>query len=339
MAKTYKNLFDNALTFSKLMEAHNKARKGKRFRNEVILFEQDLESNLLEIARDLKRGTYKPLGYREFYVYEPKERLIKAAPYKDRVIHQWYVLNFIKPVFQPIFIYDSYACLDGKGMHRAAYRVQNFLREAARKYEKPYILKADVSKYFFNIDHDVLFDIIQKRIKDKKVLWLTKVFIDSVDNPGIPVGSYTSQFFANVYLNELDYFVKHELKVKYYVRYMDDFILVLNNKDEAKETLQTVTEFIQEKLKLKLNDKTQIFPLKNGVNFCGYKIKTTHMLIRDASKRRIKRKLKRFQVKYKNNEMTLADIHAALASWIGYAQKASSKNLIETICSRFSFKK
>lgn len=321
------------------MEAHNKAKKGKRFRNEVILFEQDLESNLFEIARELKRGTYKPLGYREFYVYEPKERLIKAAPYKDRVIHQWYVLNFIKPVFQPIFIYDSYACLDGKGMHKAAYRVQDFLREAARKYENPYILKADIAKYFFNIDHDVLFNIIQKRIKDKKVLWLTKVFIDSVDNPGIPVGSYTSQFFANVYLNELDYFVKHELKIKYYVRYMDDFILILNDKDKAKEILKLVTEFIHGRLKLKLNDKTQIFPLKNGVNFCGYKIKTTHMLIRDSSKRRIKRKLKRFQIKYKNNEMTLNEIHASLASWIGYAQKASSKNLIETICNRFSFKK
>ena len=337
MAKTYNHLFDKALTFSALLEAHKKARRGKRFRSEVIRFEMDLEGNLLALARELKTGTYKPSGYDEFYVYEPKKRLIRAAPYRDRVVHQWYVINFIKPIYSPRFIFDSYACLDNKGMHKATERVQTFLRFAEKRSESPYIVKADVKKFFFNVDHATLFNILARKITDEKVLWLTKIILDSVDDPGIPVGSYTSQFFANVYLHELDMYIKHSLKIRMYVRYMDDFIMVVPDKEMAQEVLRNVREFVSDKLKLELNGKTQIFPVKNGVNFCGYKIKSTHMKIRTESKRRIKHKLRKFKVKFRQRRMKPEQIRMVLNSWMGYAKKADSYNLIHYILKNYTF--
>jgi retron-type reverse transcriptase len=339
LAKTYRNLFDPALTFSSLMAAHLKGRKGKRFTAEVIQFEMNLEGNLFALARELKTGTYRPGGYREFTIYEPKERLIKAAPYRDRVVHQWYVGNFIKPVFGPAFIFDSYACLEGKGMHRAAYRVQEFLQRAKRAWEEPYILKCDIKSYFFSIDHDILYNIIAQKIKDPKVLWLTKVILDSTENPGIPVGSYTSQWFANVYLHQLDMFVKHQLRVKMYARYMDDFVMVLPDKATANHVLEQIRSFLTRELRLELNHKSQVFPAKNGVNFCGYKIWLTHMKIRTESKRRIKRKLRKFQEKYKAGDMDVDDIRRVLMSWMGYAKHADSYWLIHKILNQFTFTK
>lgn len=337
MAKTYKNLFDQALSFSALLAAHHKGRKGKRFTAEVIKFEMDLESNLLALLEELKAGTYRPAGYREFIIYEPKQRLIKAAPYRDRVVHQWYVANFIKPIFGKAFIYDSYACLEGKGMHRAAFRVQQYLRRAHRIWEKPYALKCDIKSYFFSIDHDILYNIIAEKIKDPKVLWLTRVILDSTENPGIPVGSYTSQWFANLYLHQLDMFIKHKLRVKMYARYMDDFVMVLPDKTTASHVLEEIRTFLKRELKLELNHKSQVFPAKNGVNFCGYKIWPTHMKIRTESKRRIKRKLRKFQEKFKAGEMNADDIRRVLVSWIGYAKHADSYWLIRTILRRFVF--
>lgn len=294
---------------------------------------------MLALARELNKGAYRPGGYREFTIYEPKKRLIKAAPYRDRVVHQWYVGNFIKPVFGPAFIYDSYACLEGKGMHRAAYRVQEFLRHASQLWEEPYVLKGDIKSYFFNIDHDILYSIIARKITDVKVLWLTKVILDSTENPGIPVGSYTSQWYANLYLHQLDMFVKHQLRVKMYVRYMDDFVLVFPNKEAAQKALTQIKGFLSVELRLQLNQKTQIFPVKNGVNFCGYKIWTTHMKIRTESKRRIKRKLRKFREKYRAGEMDAEDIRRVLVSWMGYAKHADSYWLIHKILNQFTFTK
>lgn len=337
MAKTHKHLYDQALTFSALYQAHKKARARKRYRTEVIEFEMDLEANLLALARELKNGTYRPMPYREFYVYEPKKRLIRAAPYRDRIVHQWFVINFIKPVFGPAFISDSYACLEGKGMHRANERVQVFIKRAVKEWPDPYIIKADVAKYFFNIDHDVLYGLVKRKITDQKVLWLMRTILNSADNPGIPVGSYTSQFFANVYLHQLDMFVKHELRVKMYARYMDDFVLVVKDKETASRLLKEIRSFLANKLKVSLNSKTQIFPVRQGVNFCGYKIKVTHKKIRDESKRRIKRKFRKFREKFRAGEMTSEEIRTVLMSWLGYAKKADSYGLIRYILGRFTF--
>jgi retron-type reverse transcriptase len=339
LAKTYKNIFIPALTFSALLAAHNKGKKGKRFTSEVIQFEMDLESNLLVLAKELKNETYKPGAYKIFTIYEPKQRLIKAAPYRDRVVHQWYVSNFIKPIFGPMFIYDSYACIEGKGMHKAAFRTQQFLRAAERIWPNAYVLKGDVKSYFFNMDHNIIYNIIASKIADQKVLRLTQTILNTTDNPGVPVGSYTSQWFANLYLHQLDMFVKHKLKIKMYIRYMDDFIAIFPNKNLACSALDEIRRFLSNELKLELNCKTQVFPIKNGVNFCGYKIWPSHMKIRTASKQRIKRKLKKLQQKYKAGEISLDNIHQVLMSWLGYARHADSYWLINAILQRFTFMK
>lgn len=335
MPKTYKNLFKPALTFSSLLNAHHHARKRKKYKKDVIEFEMNLEGNLIELYKELKNKTYAPGKYNEFTIYEPKKRLIKAAPYRDRVVHQWYVKNFIIPVFGKAFISDSYACIEGKGMHRSAFRVQDFLKVAEHNHDRSYVLKGDIKSYFFNIDHDVLYDIVSHKIKDPEVLWLTKVILSSTDNPGIPVGSYTSQWFANLYLHQLDMFAKHNLRVKMYARYMDDWVLVLENKEKAQEALIKIKDFVNNELKLELNKKTQIAPAKNGINFCGYKIWSTHMKIRDSSKRRMKRKLKAFQRKYTAGEMTFEEIKRSINSWKGYASHADSYFLIEKMFKDF----
>ena len=217
-----KNVFDEKLEFIKLIEAHNRAKKNKGNRPEIIKFEMNLEGNIINLLYKIKNNTYHIGKYREFYVYEPKQRLIKSLPYIDRIVHQWYVEEFIKPHFVPQFITDSYACLTNKGGHLAVLRTQHFMQLMKRKYNNYYVLKCDIKKYFYSIDKNILFNILKRNIKDKKLLSFTKIIIfDDNEEKGIPIGNYTSQFFANIYLNELDHYVKEKLQLKYYGRYMD----------------------------------------------------------------------------------------------------------------------
>lgn len=222
MPKTIKNIYDNSVSFENLLKAHKKARCGKREKKKIILFELKLEQELLELEKKLKNGTYKHGGYTKFKIYEPKERIIMASEYKDRVVHQWYVEKFINPYFVPQFISTSYAGIEGRGMHKASKDVQNAMRSAKSKWKNYYILKMDVTKYFQNIDKRILWKILKRKMKDKKLLWLTREILLSTEGMvGLPLGNYTSQMFANIYLNELDQYVKHKLKCKYYYRYMD----------------------------------------------------------------------------------------------------------------------
>lgn len=185
------------------------------------------------------------------YNNEPKERIIRKLEYKDRIVHQWYIYEFIKPYFVPRFIYDSYACIDNKGTHKAIYRLQKFMRIMKREYINYYVIKCDIRKFFYNINTEILFDILGKYIDDKYLLEFTrKLIYENNDEDGLPIGNYTSQYFANIYLNELDYYVKYDLKCKYYLRYMDDFIILTKDKESAKDILNKITEFLNTKLKL-----------------------------------------------------------------------------------------
>ncbi len=222
MPITIRNVYDNAVSFEKLLKSHKKARRGKREKKEIILFELNLENEILNLKKELKLGRYKPGAYKSFKVYEPKERTIMAATYRDRVVHQWYVENFIEPYFVPQFIETTYAGIKGRGMHKASKYVQKAMKIAKNKWSEYYILKMDVAKYFQNIDKRILWNIIKRKIKDRKLLWLTKVILMSKEGmTGLPLGNYTSQMFANIYLNELDQYAKHVLKCKNYFRYME----------------------------------------------------------------------------------------------------------------------
>jgi retron-type reverse transcriptase len=317
------------LTFEKMIQAHERAKQGKLNRYEVLNFDLNLESNIVNLVEKIRTGKYKMGTYRTFTIYEPKERIIKALPYIDRVVHQWYVEEFIKKYIVPKFIKDTYACICDRGTHKAVDAMQKYMRIAQRNYgDNYYILKMDIKKFFYNIDHNILLEIMKSHIKDKKLLQFTKLLIDS-DNEtvGIPIGNYTSQFFANIYLDKLDKFIKHNLKVRYFLRYMDDFILLVKDREEAKKLYCIISEFLNNTLKLSLNDKSRYYPSSFGADFCGYRIWSTHRLIRNGSKKRMKKKINEWNKLYDNKVLNKHDFVLSFNSWLGHIKHSNSYNL------------
>jgi len=325
MPKTIRNQFEKHLNYEKLMEAHIKSRKGKGYRIEVIEFNLKQEEYILWLLEQLQTGKYKHGGYTTFYITEPKVRKIEKSRYIDRIVHRWVVDNFLELAFVPQFIPTSYACLKNRGMHKACLDVQKAMKHCKNIWNEYYILKMDIAKYFDNIDKKILYKILTRKIKDKKLLWLIReILYAQKREKGLEIGNYTSQMFANIYLNELDQYIKHKLKVKYYFRYLDDEICLLQTKKQAKQVLEKVENFLEKELELKLNKKTQIFKNKQGVNFCGYKINEYRLKIRDKGKRRLKKK-----VKYE--KITSKEAKKYLAGHLGYIKIANTKNLMDKL--------
>lgn len=328
MPKTIKNEFDKALTYENLMKAHIQSRKGKGYRKEIILFNLKQEDYIMWLYNNLKEQTYKHGGYSVFYISEPKIRRIEKSKYIDRVVHRWYVNSFMKPYFIPQFINTSYACLKNKGMHKASLELQKAMKHCKNIWGNYYILKMDVRKYFENINKEILYKILLKKIKDKKIIWLTKEILYSNNGKtGLPIGNYTSQLFANVYLNELDQYIKHKLKCKYYFRYMDDGVLLIKTKEEAKMLLEKIKSFLKVTLELELNSKTQVFKSSQGVNFCGYKINEYRLKIRNRGKRKLKKKIKELKYRIRIGKMTSKEAKKYLAGHMGYIKIANTYNL------------
>ena len=337
MSKSIRNCFDDKLTFIKLLEAHKRAKKGKSNKYEVMLFESNLEVNIMNLYYDLKYNNYKLGKYKTFTIYEPKERIIKALPYRDRIVQQWYVEEFIKPFFIKRFIDDSYACINNKGTHKSVKKLQFYMRKMNKLYGDYYILKCDIKKFFYNIDKDILFNILKKYISDKKVLNLTKIFIyDNENNISIPIGNYTSQYYANILLNELDYYVKYELKIKYYNRFMDDFIFLLNNKNECKYILNKVNIFINN-LNLKLNNKTRYYRSSLGIDFCGYIIYENYVKVRKRCIKKIKRKVNKWNKLYKIDLLNYKKFLLSFNSFKAHIKHSNSYNLYNKIYNMIAF--
>lgn len=317
-----------------MFRAYERASAGKRKRRDVIAYSIDLETNLMNIVNSIKNNKYKIGEYHEFIVYEPKERIIKSLPFKDRIVHQWYVEEFIIPYIVPKFIKDTYACIRNRGTHKALYTTQRYMKIMKRKYQNYYILKCDIRKYFYSIDKHILYKIICKYFKDKALLDFTqKLIFDSEEIIGIPIGNYTSQYFANIYLNELDHFVKETLRIKYYVRYMDDFVILTKDREEAKEIFLKISNFLNEFLSLELNKKSKYYPSALGVDFCGYKIFETHVLLRKRSKKDIRKKIKRWnKMKHLNKSVQLS-----WNSWLAHSSHANSYRLQQKYRSYINF--
>lgn len=341
MPKKIKNCFYKNLTFEKLYEANLRARKHKVCKSEVVKFEINLENNLTNLLNKIRNHTYHLGKYYTFKVYEPKERTIKALPYVDRIVHQWYVEEFIKPNIVPKFISTTFACLKDRGTHKAALEVEKQIRICNQNNPNFWILKCDIKGFFYHIDSNILYSIMCKYIADVELLNFTKLLIfdgrEEMGAIGIPIGNYTSQFFANIYLNELDQFVKRTLKIKHYVRYMDDFILLLNTKEECKLIKHTIETFLHQQLHLELNAKSKYYPNKMGVDFCGYRIFTTHKLLRLNSKKKIKKNVKKWNYLYKNNKLNVAQATESLNSWIGHASHCNSYTLQKKIINSCNF--
>lgn len=332
MPKTIRNQFQKYLTYEKLMEAHIKSRKGKGYRKEIILFNLKQEEYIMWLLEKLQTKTYKHGGYSTFYVTEPKLRKIEKSRYIDRIVHRWVVDNFLEPNFVPQFITNSYACLKDRGMHRAAIYVQDKMKHCKRIWKEYYILKMDVAKYFDNINKNILLEILKRKIKDKDLIWLiNEILYAQKREKGLEIGNYTSQMFANIYLNEVDQYIKHKLKVRYYCRYLDDSVLMVRTKKEAKGILEKIKFFLEENLQLELNKKTQIFKNKQGVNFCGYKINEYRMKIRDKGKRKLKKKVKKLEYEIKQGKITSKEAKKFLAGHMGYIKYANVNNLTEKL--------
>lgn len=312
-----------------MLKAYERASKNKHKCKEVITYELDLASNIIDTLKQLYAGVYKVGNYRQFRIYEPKERIIQSLPFRDRIVQQWYVEEFIKPIFVPKFIKDTYACLENRGVHKAVKKLNKYMYEYNKINRDFYVLKCDVSKFFYSINKQRLYEIVNRYVKDKAFMKLTKDLIYHDKNEvGIPIGNYTSQYFANIYLNELDHFVKEKLKIKYYVRYMDDFVLLLEDRNQCRVILEEIKEFLDKNLGLKLNKKTNYFRNSQGVNFCGYKIFKTHIMLKKENKKKIKNKIKNWNKLYHKKELDLRETTLKLNSWIGHAQNADTFFLV-----------
>lgn len=217
-------------------------------------------------------------------------------------------------------------------MHRAAIYVQDTMKHCKRIWGDYYILKMDIAKYFDNINKKILLDILKRKIRDKDLIWLVEeILFAQKREKGLEIGNYTSQMFANIYLNEVDQYIKHQLKIKYYCRYLDDSILMVKTKKEAKNVLEEIKKFLKEKLELKLNQKTQIFKSKQGVNFCGYKINEYRMKLRDKGKRKLKKKVKNLKQRIKEGKITSKEAKKYLTGYMGYIKYANTENLLQKI--------
>lgn len=339
MPKTIRNVWDSHLTFEKLIEAHERARDGKTTIDEVLKFEINLETNISNMLRQIENNTYKFGKYKTFTIYEPKKRTIKSLPYKDRIVHQWYVEEFIKPYMMPRFITHTYACLENRGGHKAVDDLQKMMRIMKRNYGNYYVLKCDISGYFYNINRNILYEIMQRKISDKKLLKFTKLVIfDDDEIKGIPIGNYTSQFFANIYLNELDHYVKEVLQIRFYLRYMDDFIILCKNKAEAKNLYMIIEKFINEKLDLEFNRKSKYYPSKLGVDFCGYITYETHRKLRKRSKATMRKKIKKWNKEYEEGVLDIESVQKSWNSWLGHISHANTYNLMKRYKDKMIFK-
>ena len=319
--KKYGNLYFKITEIDNIRLAYIKARKGKRWQNTVKKFELNLEDNLKKIQEMLINKTYKTSDYVTKIIYEPKERLIYKLPFSPDRIVQHAIMNIVEPVWESFFISDSYACRKNKGIHAGSRKTMEFIRR------NRYCLKCDISKFYPSINHDVLYKIICRKIKDKDVLLLFKNIVDSIgEKNNIPIGNYTSQWMGNLYLNELDQRVKHVYKVKDYLRYCDDFLLFSNDKTELKNILIDMEKYINDELKLRLSKK-DIFPVSRGIDFLGYRHFRKYILLRKSTVKRVKKRLKKLPYLYENKVITKEQYVSSLSSSMGWLKWANSYNL------------
>jgi retron-type reverse transcriptase len=292
--------YKNIISLENLLLAWQEFLRGKKNKKDVSDFRVKLSDNLIDLHNDLKNGTYIHDEYHAFKINDSKPRDIHKASVRDRVLHRA-IYRILYPFFDRKFIFDSYSCRLGKGTHKALVRFQKFGKKSSFNHTKTvWILKGDIKKCFASVDQKILFEILKKNIRDRDALILLRTVIKSFSSgttgKGLPLGNLTSQLFVNIYLNEFDQFVKHKLKMKYYIRYADDFVFFLQDKGELEKIVSAITEFLSEKLKLTLHPK-KIFikTLASGLDFLGWVHFPYHRVLRTTTKIRMFEKLEASQ--------------------------------------------
>lgn len=348
--KRLDGIWETMTSFENLLQAYRKARRGKRRRSGVAEFGLNLEREVLALHRSLQAGTYQPGEYRLFTIYERKPRVIAAAPFRDRVVHHA-LMQMIEPPLDRTFISDSYACRKGKGVHAAVDRYQAW----AQTYQ--YVLKMDIRQYFPSIDHELLKKKLRRRIKDPPVLHLLDRIIegspsgtaeagyfsgDDLLTPlerrtGIPIGNLTSQFFANLYLDDLDHYIKQVLNVRAYLRYVDDMAVLDHDKARLADIRAAVCERLAaDRLRLHPN-KAHVIRTTDGLNLLGYVVFPDRRRLRNDNGHRFARRVRRMAQVYRTGCLEWTKVRASIQSWIGHAQHADTDGLRRAIFSQASF--
>lgn len=307
---------------------------GKKRKRDVISFGDELEYNLQTLHKSLVDKTYKPGGYSQFFVWDPKLRLIHKSTVVDRIVHH-IVSRELDPIFEPTFIAHSYSCRKNKGTHKGVLALQKMGRKVSKNNTRIcWSLKCDIKKFFASINHKILFEIIARKIKDEDFLDLLAKIINSFysdrttdikNKKGIPIGNLTSQFFSNIYLNELDQFIKHQLKIKYYLRYADDFVLLSDDRNYLEDLLIPIEKFINAKLDLELHPQKIIFTkFQSGIDFLGYVVFPYHILPRTKTKKRMMRKIKAKINEFKTGKISEEKVNETIQSYLGYLSHANA---------------
>jgi RNA-directed DNA polymerase len=304
-----------------LFSAWQEFRRGKRSKIDVLAFEEKLERNIFKLHDELVGGKYVHGKYKNFYVRDPKLRLISKAEVRDRLVHQA-VFRVLYHVFDRKFIYDSYSCRFEKGNHAAVRRLNSFCHKISDNFnQSAFALKCDVKKFFASVDKKILFEIIKKTVKDEKALLLIKTILisfNSQEKIGLPLGNVTSQLFANIYLNELDWFVKRELNIKFYLRYCDDFVILDKDKNNLLALIPLFRLFLGEELKLKLHERKIIIrKLNQGIDFLGYVVLPHHSILRTKTRNRALRKIAMKKNSLENKLISEEYFNSSLNSYLG----------------------
>jgi len=344
--RVYKNIFNKIISLENLFLAWDKFKSDKQTKWDVQQFEWRLEENIFKLHRDLKYKRYKHGKYTSFHIQDPKQRHIHKATVQDRVLHHA-VFSVVSPIFEPSFIPNSLSCRIGKGTHKGIDILEKMLlKTSGNALKHCFALKCDIKKFFETVDHRILLSIISRKIKDADALWLLQEIIESFasqystlfERKGLPIGNLTSQLFANIYLNEFDQFLKHKLKVKEYLRYTDDFIIVAQDKLYLENITAPIRSFLVKKLALQLHPKKiTIRKFHQGIDFLGYVLLPHYRLLRNKTKRRIFRKLKMRVREYKNRVLSKQTLNQSVQSYLGVLSRANTYKLGQELKNHFWF--
>lgn len=352
MAKSYGNLWPRLVSWQNLVTAYQRCRRRKRYKPEAVRFDYDWEGNLLRLQRELNEGIYHPGDYRHFFIREPKTRKISAAPFRDRVVHHA-IVQLLEPIYERRFIFDSYACRRGKGTHRALDRAQHYLRRHRL------FLKTDIVRFFPNVDHKMLLDLLGRTIRDVRLMQLIRQIVESGDGVlrdqasnvyfrgddlfalsrprGLPIGNLTSQFFANVLLDPIDHFVKEELRAPGYVRYADDLVLFADDK----QTLWKARDALSDRLaavRLRLHmHKTQLSPSHKGLTFLGFVSFPRSRRLGQRALRRLNRRLRVMKWEFAAGRLAAKKIRQSLEAWSAHADHANARGIRQVLWKRARF--
>lgn len=336
--------YDELFTFENLFQAHINARKCKRNKKDVINFELNLSQNLWSLYDELNNHSYEISQYNKFIIYEPKRREIQALEYKDRIVQHVLCDLYLYPLLTSKFIYDNGACQKGKGTDFAINRLSGFMRDYFKRFGNTgYILKADIHHFFPSIDHETLRSKITKIVADENIMNVIDMIIDSYNDQtgkGIPMGNQTSQLFALYYLDVLDRLIKEHLHIKYYTRYMDDCVILCENKSYLKNCLNRMKEMVEDELLLEFNGKTQIFPIKNGVDYLGFHFYMTDSgkvirKVRASTKKKYKKRMSKLMEEYNNGNIEYEDIRKTLPGFRGHLSRGHTYRLQKAVLKDF----